>query len=84
LQGTADIILGPAWFAKDQGSILHGILGLLDPFDFWMIGIHLVGLGVVGTLTPGKHRATVLVGWILFWSVRLAIILAGSRFQAGV
>ena len=77
VQGTAMISFSPAALLPDDGSLLRSILNVFDIFDFWMLGIHIVGLGVVATLTSGKARSAVLVVWIIIWIIGIAAAVIG-------
>jgi hypothetical protein len=80
-QGSADIHFGPAALVPDDGSLLRSVLGVFDLFDLWMIGIHMVGVGVLTTLTKGKARTAVLILWITYWVLAIALVIAGRKLQ---
>lgn len=79
--GSLSVHLGPAALIQDDKSALAGILGVLDLFDLWMLGIHIVGVGALTSLTKGKARAAVLVLWISYWIVAMALVFLGRKMQ---
>jgi hypothetical protein len=75
-RSSIDISFGPAALIADQESLARKILGVFDVFDFWMIGIQMVGVGLVTNLPKGKARTAVLILWIAYWLITMAIAVA--------
>jgi hypothetical protein len=75
-RSSIDIAFGPAALIADQDSLLRKILGVFDVFDFWMIGIQMVGVAAVTSLAKGKARTAVLILWIAYWLITMAIAVA--------
>lgn len=81
---TIQIAFGPAALVPSDSGLLRSILGVFDIFDFWMIGIQIVGVGVVTSLPRGKSRAAVIILWVAWWVISIALAVAGNFFQATV
>ena len=80
-RGNVDIRFGPAALLPDDGSVLRNVLGAFNLFDFWVLGIQLVGVGVVAALPRGRTRAAVLIAWIAWWIFSIAAAVVGHLFQ---
>jgi hypothetical protein len=84
LGNTVQIAFGPAALVPSDSGLLRSVLGVFDIFDFWMIGIQIVGVGVVTALPRGKSRAAVIILWVAWWVIRIAMAVAGNFVQGRV
>jgi hypothetical protein len=75
-RSSIEISFGPAALVSDSSSILHRVLSVFDVFDVWVIAIQMVGVAAVTNLAPGKARTAVLVLWIAYWVITIAITVA--------
>jgi hypothetical protein len=80
-QESPEIHFGPAALVADDGGVLRRVLEVFDLFDFWMIGIHLVGVGVLTGLTKGKARGAVAILWITYWVLAVAVAIARHKLE---
>lgn len=74
-RSSLEVSFGPAAFVSADG-VLKRILGIFDVFDLWMIGIQIVGLRVLAEVTNRKATIAVLILWVLWWLVAIAIAVA--------
>jgi hypothetical protein len=75
-RSSVDISFGPAALVADESSLLRRVLSVFDVFDLWMIAIQIVGVAAVTNLAPGKARTAVLVLWIAYWVIAIALTVA--------
>jgi hypothetical protein len=81
VQGTVQVGFTPAVLLPDNGSMVRSILGVFDLFDFWMLGIHIVGVGVVASLPQSKARNAVLTTWIVYWVLAIGAAAIGNLLK---
>ncbi len=80
-RGSIDIAFGPAALISGDTGLVKSLLGILDLFDFWMIGIHFVGLATLLAIPKRQARTAVVVLWIVYWGARIVMAVVGEKFR---
>jgi hypothetical protein len=81
LQAQTLVASSPASFmATDTGPVLLALLGSFDVFSFWTIALLTIGFSIVAKVKRGTSAATVILAWLFWIAVKLALAWVGGAF----
>lgn len=84
LQGGNLLASSAAAFAPEgAGQVVRALLGSLDVFSFWTIALLAVGFAIAAKVSRGKAAVAVVVLWLVWVVVKVALAAVGEAFGGG-
>jgi hypothetical protein len=84
LQGGNLLASSAAAFApEDASQVVRALLGSLDVFSFWTVALLAVGFAIAAKVSRGKAAVAVVVLWLVWVVVKVALAAVGDAFGGG-
>lgn len=81
VKASSFIASSAAAFAPEgTGPILLAALSALDVFSFWTIALLIIGFAIAARVSRGTAATTVILAWLFWIAVKVALAWAGSAF----
>lgn len=72
-----------AFLPADASPVLVALVGSIDVFSFWTIALLTVGFAIAARVSRSKAATTVVLVWLAWIVVKVALAWVGSAFGGG-
>lgn len=69
-----------AFLPADASPVLVALAGSIDVFSFWTIALLTIGFAIAARVSRGTAATTVILAWLFWIAVKVALAWAGSAF----
>ena len=69
-----------AFLPADASPVLVALVGSIDVFSFWSIALLIIGFAIAARVSRGPAATTVILAWLFWIAVKVALAWAGSAF----